>query len=73
MNRKYGSLVSLSPHVCFLTILTIACRIDKRKVACLFLLSLKAWFSAVRSCPHSVKYFGSRRNELLAVGEINQI
>ena len=31
MDRKYGSLLSLSQHVCFLTILAKMCRIDKRK------------------------------------------
>ena len=33
MDRKYGSLVSLSPHVCFLKILATTCRIDKRSHA----------------------------------------
>ena len=31
MDRKYGSLLSLSPPVCFLKVLATTCRIGERK------------------------------------------
>ena len=56
--------------VCFLKILATACRIDERKSQALPFESISQ-LSAARSRPLVKSLFGCRRNDFLAVEEMN--
>ena len=70
MDCKCGSLFSLSLHVCFLKILATTCRIDERKSQAFPFESISR-LSTARVCPLVKSLFGSRRNDFLAVEEMN--